>query len=1127
MSDKTIKIAGRLRSVATNNIVAGADSILDDVKGKTQEDINDSVDTNIVTIQTEIGTPPPNVNESIHDRITQLRNDLQAAQIAAGTVALDETPTKGSSNFVNSGALFNKFSWLESYLTGELLPVSVVSGNRLNWSSDSNKGYYVATSGNSVYIFDVTKYKGKALNVVRRTRENTFNYAFVTDYTLIPSTNPDLTVWNSIAISGTRCNTTNGEGNVTENNYTVPSNEGNIFLCISCFTNTCIVTNKSEGVNYKIDQLQQNKQDVLTFDETPTQNSSNPVKSGGVFQEIADINSSIYGKIVPTYIKSGSRIVYASNPGYWAAAATQGTYIYDVTQLKGKTVRATWKGLGNAYTFVFVNDYTLIPNSYSADVWSSIYIPATGSKKTTDADQVLRTVSISVPTETATNASGNVYLCISFALANGCDAYDTSSSLPYLIEELNTGKQNTLSFDETPTENSENPVTSDGVYQSVKPLLGVSGVLTPMEIISGRRIVHGSTGTEGYLYSHAGASAIRFDVTDLVGTKLSIKATSIKNSEAYAFVNDEIKTEKDLERWADIKIAVSGKISSDNNAYQNYTVTVPAPTHGYNTVYLYVTQRDAYPIEVINLDAKVAPFTIDELEKLRNRSEASGNVTYLPTKLGLAPITSVKYDWNIIIGYGQSLAGGSGYQAEDLPQDDNAKMLYSSSHPVFMRYSSNNSYWQSAVLHNLYCTGNTSSTQDFPPNASATIDFAKLYRLKTGNTDKIFIHICPAKGSTTIAQLMDFERYKNVDTNEFYFPNLESDEPSTVPYLAFYRMLTRVKQLADAAGKTVGVIAVNWNQGEADYGGSSPSGVASTTTTTCNCNGDKAAYIARLKALHDDMWEDMQTILGQTEQPAWFIAQCSGSFVGSSFSINQALIDICDGRLYFQTHSTYSVPNKSSDGHPTGNGYRWYGEYLAKAMADVLLRNNQPELVQVKRIDTHLDNIKIYCNVPCPPLRTEINILQEMKNYGFSLTTTGGSTVGITSISVDKDVITIKPTVALSENTSYILEYATYNARAIANSSYRAEGNICDSDMYNANFTCMQEITTPEHTPLDENGESLVGKPYPLYNFLVPFKIQITAIDENKDAKEAYFDPIEDDEGIDPEDIGLWDDDNP
>ena len=781
------------------------------------------------------------------------------------------------------------------------------------------------------------------------------------------------------------------------------------------------------------------------------------------------LDALLNGAITPIFKKTGYRIVYTDSiRGYYYATATQSVFIYDVTALQGKTVKFTRRRVANSYSWALVSDYEQIPSSNNLETWNSILISSSG--QVSSADSTPTTTSIVVP-----EGHEHIYLCVSLLTSAGCTAYDNDGALLKQLEN----KQDALTFDNIPTEHSVNPVTSDGIYNAIKPVVGVTGILLPVFTKAGYRIVY-SGSARGYYYAQSSASTVVFDVSALQGKKVSCKQTRQNNAYAYAFVTDHtlIPTSNNLDAWNEIYITGLRETTSAASTYITRTLTVPS---GHDSVFLCVCQINSYPVEVIDLDAVVEPLTIAELQKLRTNNSAQ-NITTLPMKLGLPKITSVKYDYNVIIGYGQSLAAGGGIQAEDLPQDENALMFY-------LKYSSTNNYILTKNLETIKCTGSTSESQDFPPNASATVDFAKLYRLKTGDTQRKFVHICPAQGSMTIAQLMDFNRYKTVDTNEFYFPNLDTGYASVRPYYAFKRMLTRLKEIADAQGKTVGVIAVNWNQGEADYG--NQTGTPATSTTDYNCNGSIEEYTARLRALHDDMWEDMQEILGQTEEPAWFIAQCSGQFVKTSFNINKALIDICDGKKYFETFSTYPVPNRD-DGHPSGNGYRWYGEYLAKAMADVLLRNIYPDLMRVRKVVAHENSVEIYCFVPNPPMRVETNMLAEMSNYGFALRTTADAAIAIAGVKMDNDVIKITTASPLTIGQTVSVQYASYYSSGKNISSIRGAGNICDSDKYNANFNCMAEISSSvEYAPLNEDGNPLVGSPYPLYNFLQPFKIEV------------------------------------
>lgn len=55
--ESDIKIAGRLHSTATGNVVAGADEIMDDTLGKKQGVINADDDRRITAVEEDINTP--------------------------------------------------------------------------------------------------------------------------------------------------------------------------------------------------------------------------------------------------------------------------------------------------------------------------------------------------------------------------------------------------------------------------------------------------------------------------------------------------------------------------------------------------------------------------------------------------------------------------------------------------------------------------------------------------------------------------------------------------------------------------------------------------------------------------------------------------------------------------------------------------------------------------------------------------------------------------------------------------------------------------------------------------------------------------------------------------------------
>ena len=140
----------------------------------------------------------------------------------------------------------------------------------------------------------------------------------------------------------------------------------------------------------------------------PTQNSLNPVTSGGVWEALGQIDPSI---TIDAYPTEGSGHAVASGGVYDALALKQGVLTFDAQPTEASLNPVTSGGV-----------YTAIQN---------VTIE-------TDAE----------PTPASTNPvqSGGVYTAITE------------------LETEISGKQDTLTFDNTPTQDSTNPVTSGGLY---------------------------------------------------------------------------------------------------------------------------------------------------------------------------------------------------------------------------------------------------------------------------------------------------------------------------------------------------------------------------------------------------------------------------------------------------------------------------------------------------------------------------------------------------------------------------------------------------------------------------------------------------------------------------------------
>lgn len=120
---------------------------------------------------------------------------------------------------------------------------------------------------------------------------------------------------------------------------------------------TATELNYVHGVTSPIQTQLNGKQDTLTFDNVPTENSNNPVKSGGVYSALADKVNKVTGKGLSTndYTNADKAIV----DGVTAALAEKAdasdvpTALSDLTddathRLVTDTEKATWNGKANS-----------------------------------------------------------------------------------------------------------------------------------------------------------------------------------------------------------------------------------------------------------------------------------------------------------------------------------------------------------------------------------------------------------------------------------------------------------------------------------------------------------------------------------------------------------------------------------------------------------------------------------------------------------------------------------------------------------------------------------------------------------------------------------------------------------
>lgn len=211
-----------------------------------------------------------------------------------------------------------------------------------------------------------------------------------------------------------------------------------------------------------ISTLNEDKQDALTFDSSPTSGSNNPVTSGGVYTALQNVDIDVDSALSSTSENPVQNKVITSALGNKQDTLTQGT---GITISNGvisaqSEIDDTSTGLTKTWSASKIKAALDAVNSLKKEIVNAL--------PTQDIDS--NTIYL-VPKATAgTDDVYDEYLYInnnwehlgdtSIDLSN----YYTSSE----VDDLLDAKEDTLTFDTTPTQNSTNPVTSGGVYTALQ-----------------------------------------------------------------------------------------------------------------------------------------------------------------------------------------------------------------------------------------------------------------------------------------------------------------------------------------------------------------------------------------------------------------------------------------------------------------------------------------------------------------------------------------------------------------------------------------------------------------------------------------------------------------------------------
>lgn len=444
---------------------------------------------------------------------------------------------------------------------------------------------------------------------------------------------------------------------------------------------------------------------------------------------------------------------------------------------------------------------------------------------------------------------------------------------------------------------------------------------------------------------------------------------------------------------------------------------------------------------------------IDGIKYINGIAQAVESVSYKSeTSLGNVDYQGLGTDYSHIIFYGQSLS--MGWEAD-------VALTTSSVSDTFMlgdRVWIDKGNPRTSVLSPLISTKQNSSVGESPAVSSAHVfkDLINKYHWLGGDTEVVATNC--GEGGKSIEQLSK----ENTNGVVYY-------DTSFIPAIDL------MKTVADNNSKSVSCPAIIWMQGESNYSGSGKG-----LTTGTDATVDKAQYKTYLSTLKDNMQTDIMSTYSQSKKPLFFIYQVAGSYIDRvDMSINMAQIEFAEeNNDVVLLNPTYGLPDYSG-GHLSSNGYRWYGELIAKDLYNSIINGKDLFNTKVENVRIIKNIIYLDCSVYASPLVIDTKTVEEKDSYGFLV----GDSLGANTISSVEIIggATIKLTLSRNISSSAYVSYAG-NLR-------NGTGNVRDSHKWVSKYNYADEtsLVSPSYTPLDENGNNLYGKKYPCYNWLSAF----------------------------------------
>lgn len=277
-----------------------------------------------------------------------------------------------------------------------------------------------------------------------------------------------------------------------------------------------------------------------------------------------------------------------------------------------------------------------------------------------------------------------------------------------------------------------------------------------------------------------------------------------------------------------------------------------------------------------------------------------------------------------------------------------------------------------------------------------------------------------------------------------------------------------VKALATAEGKSFGIPAIGYIQGEQDYGEGTV----------------KATYKAGLKQLRSDIQTSVcGTVAGQSAPAGFFTNQSGASYTMDAEDMG---IGMAQWELSKEEPNWYmagpAYPYTDKNGHLDSNGYRWLGAQIGKVMHKVVtLRQNWKPLSPTK-VTVSGTEVLIDFHVPHPPLVFDkpyvVAIATDYTDKGFRVVDAVG-TISLVSVTIVADTI-VKLVLSRATSGTVKVQYAT-------RTTYLGNGCLRDSDPTVSGDKYEYTAGTGQYP--EANIPALVGKPYPLHNWCIAFSL--------------------------------------